>query len=466
MFRIIGSLLIILSFSGNLYARKKLSHDRVLEIYRKNITYAYDKGFDYSAVAWIKEYLYLSNGIIPSDMTRYINRAVLKVGAKNFQGLNLKVLNRGRGSVFRYIAAKKQFSLGKYQEAKAELKRISGNSAFYPFALNYLAVINYLEKQYSRSLEYFNTCIAISDKEMGSKDRDNYIYKQYKVNRDICIAGKARVFYAQRKLDRADFLYLDLDKSSIVWPTVLIEEAWSSYYQQNYNRTLGKLVTYNAPLLRYFANPEIYVLRAMSYLKLCLYPDVNYVVEDFYKRFESLAGRIERILDKNRKGKIYYYNLVDSYRSMKDQELMYVIKGIYKSPNIKAFIDNVKNAEIERNRIYKIGSGIIKKSLLSNINDFILTQKTVIGIAAKAKIQKHAFDLRKAFQAMSYMRLEVLGRRKESLYFDRKLTGKRGDVRYLDRNDKQYFWNFISEFWSDELGDYVFTLPSECPNEK
>ncbi len=466
MFRIIGSFLILCSFSTSLHARKKLSRERVLEIYRKNIVYAYDKGFDYSAIAWLKEYLYISNGIIPNQMTRYINRAVLKVGAKNFQGLNLKVLRRGRGSVFRYITAKKLFALGEYQDAKSELRRINANSTFYPFALNYLAVINYLEKKYSRSLEYFKTCISISKKEMNKKHKGNYIFKQYKVNRDICIAGKARVYYAQRKLDQADFLYLDLDKGSIVWPTILIEEAWSSYYAGNYNRTLGKLVTYNAPLLQYFANPEIYVLRAMSYLKLCLYPDVGNVVEKFYSRFERFAGKLERILQRNQKGKIYYYNLVDAYRSMKDQELRNVLKGIYKSPNIKAFISNVKNAEKERNRIYKIRSGIIKKSLLSNINDFIVTQKKVIGIATKAKLQKHAFDLRKAFQAMSYMKLEVLGRRKESLYFDKKLTGKRGDVRYLDKNDKQYFWDFNTEFWSDELGDYVFTLPSECPREK
>ena len=32
----------------------------------------------------------------------------------------------------------------------------------------------------------------------------------------------------------------------------------------------------------------------------------------------------------------------------------------------------------------------------------------------------------------------------------------------VERNEKQYFWDFNGEFWADELGDYVFALKSEC----
>jgi hypothetical protein len=64
---------------------------------------------------------------------------------------------------------------------------------------------------------------------------------------------------------------------------------------------------------------------------------------------------------------------------------------------------------------------------------------------------------------MTYIKLEVLGRRKEQLYFaSNDVNRSRGDIRYLKRNDKQYFWTFNGEFWADELGDYVFSLKSEC----
>jgi hypothetical protein len=57
----------------------------------------------------------------------------------------------------------------------------------------------------------------------------------------------------------------------------------------------------------------------------------------------------------------------------------------------------------------------------------------------------------------------VLAQRKERLYQTDVVEGKkRGDVKYIERNKKQYFWTFNGEFWADELGDYVFALRSEC----
>jgi hypothetical protein len=71
----------------------------------------------------------------------------------------------------------------------------------------------------------------------------------------------------------------------------------------------------------------------------------------------------------------------------------------------------------------------------------------------------------RSFEDMSYIKLEILSRRKSELYDDISADGlnrKRGDIVNLKRTDKQYFWNFNGEFWADELGDYVFSLKSEC----
>ena len=63
---------------------------------------------------------------------------------------------------------------------------------------------------------------------------------------------------------------------------------------------------------------------------------------------------------------------------------------------------------------------------------------------------------------MSYIKLEVLAQRKAKLYSFDETDRSRGDLKYIERNEKQYFWDFNGEFWADELGDYVFALKSEC----
>ena len=60
------------------------------------------------------------------------------------------------------------------------------------------------------------------------------------------------------------------------------------------------------------------------------------------------------------------------------------------------------------------------------------------------------------------MHATLLAQKKALLYSFDKKERSRGDIKYIQRNEKQYFWNFNGEFWADELGDYVFALKSEC----
>jgi len=80
--------------------------------------------------------------------------------------------------------------------------------------------------------------------------------EQLIINHDYCIAGLARVQFASKDYKKADLTYLDIPKESFVWPEILFEEAWNSYYQRNYNRTLGKLISYKAPIFDFIFKPE------------------------------------------------------------------------------------------------------------------------------------------------------------------------------------------------------------------
>ena len=73
----------------------------------------------------------------------------------------------------------------------------------------------------------------------------------------------------------------------MIWPEILFEEAWNSFYENDFNRTLGKLITYNSPFIAHVFNPEVEVLNAMTYLELCRYDDTKKTVNDFYKKYKN-----------------------------------------------------------------------------------------------------------------------------------------------------------------------------------
>lgn len=73
------------------------------------------------------------------------------------------------------------------------------------------------------------------------------------------------------------------------------------------------------------------------------------------------------------------------------------------------------------------------------------------------------------FDKISFIKLEMLSKAKVKLQKASTLSKDENGVMKkgrssINRKDYQYFWNFNGEFWSDELGDYVFALESECEN--
>jgi hypothetical protein len=67
------------------------------------------------------------------------------------------------------------------------------------------------------------------------------------------------------------------------------------------------------------------------------------------------------------------------------------------------------------------------------------------------------------FDKISFIKLEMLSRAKDQLLGRVTPTSDRmrGNQKPRRRDD-QYYWSFNGEFWSDELGDYVFGLESAC----
>ncbi|MDC1175633.1 hypothetical protein OAT67_09555, partial [Bacteriovoracaceae bacterium] len=286
------------------------------------------------------------------------------------------------------------------------------------------------------------------------------------INRDYCIVGIARTQFAKKDFDEANLSYLDLEKSSYIWPEILFEEAWNSFYLKDYNRTLGKLVTYKAPVLKFIFNPEIDVLRALTYMELCLWNDTKNVVNDFYKQYTSDHSKLRGFLAKHGKDYKYYYLLMKSYSkgtSSGNILLDRYIKGIRNDPAYREMFLSFSKGRDEIQKVKSLSRGNAQAVFLKNLKDSLVLQRDLLGAYVRKGINQYTSQLSKAFEGMSYIKLEVLARKKAILYNTQyKGVRARGNINNLKKNEKQYFWTFNGEFWADELGDYVFSLKPEC----
>lgn len=445
-----------------LYGRGSLS----LSGYRNMIIELVDSGYFFSAVPWMKDFLVKNSRPLDAELERAFDKMIYVTGVKPFETLPERVLSRSRSGNVRYILAKRLLKRGKYQEALDYLNKVSADHPAYPFISNLKATTHASQGRNKEAESYFKDCIRTS--ESAISDTKSVLQKnQLKLNRDYCIAGVARAQFAARNYQQADLNYLDIQKSSFVWPDILFEEAWTSYYMKNYNRTLGKLVSYKAPIFNFVFKPEVEVLKALAYMKMCLYGDVSKTVDDFYNEYFKPSKDLRNFLKSRGKDYRYYYHLMsdlEENKGMPSAIIENILNSIRKEGAYVEMKGALTQAMIEYNSLRKKRNTRFRTGLSNNLRAVIDDYRTVIGAYVRAGMLSKYAELYTAFEGMSYIKLETLATRKERLYrSDTPATGrKRGDVQYIQRNDKQYFWTFNGEFWADELGDYVFALRSEC----
>jgi hypothetical protein len=312
----------------------------------------------------------------------------------------------------------------------------------------------------------FKDCIRTSESEASDAD-SNLQRDQLLLNRDYCIAGMARVQFAAKNFKQAELNYLDIQKTSFVWPQILFEEAWTSYYAKNYNRTLGKLVSYKAPVFDFIFKPEVEVLKALTYMKMCLYDDARQTADEFYNSLLEPSRELRNFINTRGKDYRYYYNLMadhEANKSVPSPLIEAALKSIRKDGAYVEMKGAFSSALSEYNKLRKKRTSGFRSVLIRNLKLVLDEYRITLGAYVRSGLVTKYAELYSAFQGMSFIKLEILALKKERLYkTDTPYKGKkRGDVKYIDRNDKQYFWNFNGEFWADELGDYVFALRSEC----
>lgn len=433
--------------------------------YRRTMLELVRAGHYFSVVPWMKDYLVKNNASLDSELENALDQILSVTGVKPFESLPEEVLRHSRSGNVRYILAKRLMKRGRNEEALKEISSVSADHSAYPYVANMKAALqSHLGNEKAAESEY-RDCVRASERRISKVDLASQ-KEQLEINRDYCIAGIARTQFGRKDFQQAEVNYLDIPKDSFVWPEILFEEAWTSYYTKNYNRTLGKLVSYKAPVFDFIFKPEVEVLKALTYMKMCLYDDAKKTVDDFYSELLNPSRELRTFLVGTGKNYRRYYDMMADHEEGKRSELAIVdavLKSIRKDGAYIELKSALTGAITEYNELRKKPNTSMRANLLKNVQTLLDEYRTIIGAYVRAGLVGKYSELYSAFQGMSYIKLEVLAQRKEQLYKSDTLSGrKRGDVKYIERNDKQYFWNFNGEFWADELGDYVFALRSEC----
>jgi tetratricopeptide (TPR) repeat protein len=398
-------------------------------------------------------------------------------------------------NAYALVVTKERLLKGDNAGAISAAIQVQSQSPLYPVALQLKATAEVMQNQVQLGVRDFTECAENADqrndvesgsieaqlqKEQPTALQAKWIALKKDAARDLrarCYAGAARALYELERFEEADRMYDQIPKSSFVWTDTLFEHAWNSYAREEYNRTLGMLVSYKSPALQFAFNSEVDVLMAQSYMQLCLYNDASRIIEDFNRRLGSLARDVKTFVAQNPTDARPYYIL--GKQALKDglhtDRMLYrFMNRFVRSPNFQSDVLSEERVAAERIAIGRMdasradvrtGSSAGFPGFLNVVLDWrVRTIQLLGGIFVRNSMIDYHQILISDLEKMQFMKIDILGHQKQKLMdpvaADASERG-RGN-RIPVRRDDQLLWSFNGEFWNDELGDYVFALESEC----
>lgn len=382
-------------------------------------------------------------------------------------------------NAYLYALGKDALLSGDPNRALGYFNGIQSRSPLWPYVMQLRGTVHAIIGKNEAAIRDFEECASRAGDIIGYRGRDSRQVKETeKEAEDLkarCIAGGARTLYQMERFVEADRTYDRIAKKSMVWPDILFEQAWNSFARQEYNRTLGKLVSYKSPALNFVFNSEVDVLRAQAFLALCLYSDADRAIDSFGETYTSLGEEIKSFVERNADRLPAFYDLgkIVLHAPLHSKKAVHrLVNRFVRSPYYVGLVASeahvtrekalLKRLDTQESSLHQLGAGF--PGFLERVLDWRLKVIHFLGGAfVKNSLLDYHSELIADYEKISFIKLEMLKRAKEKLIRHEvsAVERGRGNVEPSRRND-QYFWSFNGEFWNDELGDYVFGLESEC----
>lgn len=471
----ISILISVFCFCGSLKAQE-IQVERLEKIWKSNhpnkdlymAQELYQQKLYFTMVPFVGDYLSRAEKLTPEN-EKLLEELVLKTGTNALAGLSVSELARHKSPSLSLVFGLKYFDQKKYQEAIEILNHVPKGHRFEPEALKIKGSAYNLLNQFTQALEHYSACVSLAE-DLESRAKHERLKRYYGIVKESCHVHQARIAFKQKDFPKATLEYEKISKNSYLWPYLLLERAWSSYYQEDYNRSLGLLVTYRSPLLSSYFFPEAEVLTALSYHRLCLWDDTLKTIEQYHDVYKTRSDALKGILLQHKDSETYFLQMMLSPIEEQEKQNPFIrnlITQIRKKVKFSVDLVNYQAAreELERwKQTFQENKSPLTQRL-ARVSQRSVQWRTV---HLNHFIKQHMFSFINDIHRFSYelfnIQLEVMASQRDLVYKNQSLISdrSRGSRENVRRRDDQHFYTFNGEFWADELGDYSFGLQSNC----
>ncbi len=208
--------------------------------------------------------------------------------------------------------------------------------------------------------------------------------------RALVAVNLARMYFSQKKFDKALDAYMHVPKDHPFWVQALIEQGWTQIALEDYSGAIGNMYSLHSPYFKAVYQPDSFVVRTIGYLNICQYGDAYKTLTWMEKDYREWLVRFDSFL-KGKGQPMPMYNTVRTYIKGKSNEsLEGVPYQVWREMARQKDFLNLQaalNDKLDEARRYE------------GVNERIKKEKA--GIRARSEASKKRFDDLKAKIAQS-----------------------------------------------------------------
>lgn len=356
----------------------------------------------------------------------------------------------------------------RYEDAIKIFSQIGLGSRYYNQAL-YQKGLAYAEM--NRPQEAINTFQV-----MLSARRKAGVTDTNKVAAQLAIA---RALYQKKDWDGAIEAYAAIPRDHFLWHEALYEQSWAMLRAARFRSVLSNFQSLHSPFYEDDYNPESLLLRAIVYLYICKYDEMDKVLSLYEKTYGKARSQVSVFLN-NVKNPMAYYSEIEKWQSIKKQpvdkrpalKIPYTVASeVSELGSVRRSLNYLKRLDTEKKAIADNASfrtTALGRYAVKVINNRARNTKISIGEIAKVQMSNILDELKDYNEQVSFIRYEMISAQKEVV--KKRIEGTNLPEAHIDDNKSREFYvengyeyyPFNGEYWLDEVGNYHYLGKSSC----
>jgi TolA-binding protein len=354
-----------------------------------------------------------------------------------------------------------------FEKAADYFGKVQLGSSYYNQALYNKGLAQAEQNKTTQALDTFRTLLSLRSR-AGVTDTN-------KVAAQLAIA---RTLYQAQKWDESIEAYAQVPRDHYLWHSALFEQSWAMLRGARFRSVLSNFQSQHSSYYEDYYIPESLLLRAIVYLYICKYDEMEKVLTLFEKTYGPVRTQVNSFIGSNRTAYDYYSELEKAQEIKRGRQasaglrlpynaLRYVLdQGDVRRAFIYLKALNDERARIENNPSLKNSSlGAYAMKIIANRNK---NKKIAIGEMAKADLLNIQSELSDLYEQAGFIRYEMISGKKENL--KKKIAGTDLAEAQIDDNiDREFYiengyqyYPFSGEYWLDEIGNYHYLGKQSC----